>query len=219
MAIITISRGTMSGGRTVAECLSELLGYPCVASEVLQEAALELELPEEVVREKFETTPDLWARLNRDREIYLLAVKTALAERCRSGNLVYHGLAGQFLLSELPGVIRVRLIAPMERRIRYLTTKHHRLTRAAAEEFIHNVDRERERWVRVLFDADVEDPFLYDVTVNQRWLTVDTACVGLARLAEHPRYAVTPEVREGLDAFADRCHRQLAARMGRPTEV
>ena len=219
MAIITISRGTMSGGRTVAECLADRLGYPCVASEVLQEAALELELPEEVVREKFETTPDLWARLNRDREVYLLAVKTALAARCRTGNLIYHGLAGQFLLAELPGVIRVRLIAPLEDRVEYLITTHHRLTRSAAVEFIRNVDRERVRWVKVLFDADVEDPFLYDVTVNQRWLTVDTACVGLAQLAEHPTYAVTPEVQDGLNAFADRCHRRLAERLGRRAEA
>lgn len=219
MAIITISRGTMSGGRAVAECLAERLDYPCVAREVLQDAALRLELPEEVVREKFETPPDLWARLSRDREIYLLAVKTVLADRCRSGKLVYHGLAGQFMLAELPSVLRIRLIAPMEKRVRYLTGRHHRLTPSSAREFIENVDRERERWVKGLFDADVHDPFLYDVTINQRWLNVDTACVGITRLVDHPSYAVTPEVEEGLNAFADRCQRQLAERMSRGMEV
>lgn len=219
MAIITISRGTMSGGRAVAECLAARLDCPCVADEVLRDAALRLDLPEHVVREKFETTPDLWARMSRDREIYLMAVKTVLADRCRQGNLVYHGLGGQFLLSEVPHVLRVRLIAPMEKRVEYLTGQHHRLTFAAAREFIENVDRERERWVRVLFDADVHDPFLYDVTVNQRRLTVDSACVGIARLAAHPSYAVTPEVTEQLNEFADRCQRKLAERLSRGSEV
>lgn len=219
MAIITISRGTMSGGRAVAECLAGMLGYPCVANRVLQDAALKLGLPEDVVREKFETTPDLWARLNKDREIYLLAVKTALADRCLDGNLVYHGLAGQFLLADLPAVLRVRLIAPMERRIQYLTTEHHRLTTQAAREFIENVDRERERWVRVLFDADVEDPFLYDVTVNLRWLEVETACAGVATLTEHPIYEITDDVRARIEAFAARCHKRLDARLSRGTEV
>lgn len=219
MAIITISRGTMSGGRMVAECLAEMLDYPVVANKVLRDAALEMGLPEDVVREKFETAPGFWSRLNKDREIYLLAVKTALADRCRDGNLVYHGLAGQFLLAGLPAVLRVRLIAPMDKRVGYLTTEHHRLTPAAAEEFIENVDRERERWVKSLFDVDVHDPFLYDMTVNQRWLTVDTACVGIADLAEHPNYAITPEVRAELEEFADRCHEELEDRLGRGTEV
>lgn len=219
MAIITISRGTMSGGRVVAECLAGMLGYPCVANEVLEAAALELGVPERVVREKFETTPGLWSRLNRDREVYLLAVKTALADRCVDGKLVFHGVGGRFLLDGLPGVLRVRLIAPLEKRIDYLTQTHHRLTAAAAESFIDNVDRERRRWVKVTFDADVDDPFLYDVTVNQRWLSVDTACVGIAELAAHPAYAITPEVRAELGAFADRCHNQLDALMRRGSEV
>ena len=218
MAIVTISRGTMSGGRIVAECLAAMLGYPCVASEILHEAALELGLPPDVVREKFETTPGLWSRINNDRQIYLLAVRTALADRCLEGGLVYHGIGGQFLLAGLPGVLRVRLIAPLEKRIGYLTKAHHRMTRAAASSFIENVDRERQRWVKVQFDADVNDPFLYDITINQRWLTVDTACVGIADLATNPAYAMTPARRAQLQAFADRCHEQLDARLRR-TEV
>lgn len=219
MAIITISRGTMSGGRVVAECLAEMLGSTCVANEVLQEAALELGLPEHVVREKFETKPGLWSRLHRDREVYLLAVKTALADRCVEGRLVYHGLGGQFLLGRLPRVLRVRLIAPLEQRIEYLTKAHHRLTPSAAASFIENVDRDRHRWVKAMFDADVEDPFLYDVTVNQRWLTVDTACAGIAELARHPDYETTPELLAELKAYADLCHEQLDARLRRGSEV
>lgn len=219
MAIITISRGSMSGGRAVAECLGEMLDYPVVANEVLQGAALRLGLSEDVVREKFETTPGLWSRVSKDREIYLLAVQTALADRCVEGRLIYHGLAGQFLLREIPGVLRVRLIAPLERRIEYLTREHHRLTHAAAESFIRNVDDERRRWVKVLFDGEVDDPFLYDLTVNQRWLTVETACVGIAEAAAHPNLDITPEVRTQLRDFADRCHERLEARLGRNVEV
>jgi len=40
MAIITISRGSYSGGKTVAEHLGELLGYPVLSREqVLLQAA------------------------------------------------------------------------------------------------------------------------------------------------------------------------------------
>lgn len=47
MPIITISRGTLSGGRTTAECLAGTLGYPCVGRDSLQEAAGKLGAPVE----------------------------------------------------------------------------------------------------------------------------------------------------------------------------
>ncbi len=195
----------------MAECLAERLGYPCVAHEVLRGAARKLGLAEDVVRDKFETPPGLWSRLSRDREIYLLAVKTALADKCRDGCLVYHGPAGQFFLAGLPGVLAVRLIAPLQQRVRALTGPHHRLARKAALEFIENVDEERRRWARLMFNADVEDPGLYDLTVNQRFLSVETACVAIAEAAGQPELQVTEDVLSDLASFATACHEQLDA--------
>ena len=58
MSIITISRGTLSGGRAVAECLAEMLGYPCIGREILQEAAKRLGVSEDNVLDgRFETPP------------------------------------------------------------------------------------------------------------------------------------------------------------------
>jgi cytidylate kinase len=209
VAIITISRGSLSGGRTVAECLCERLGCPCVADEVLQKAATKLQVSEDAVRGKFETAPGLWSRLSRERERYVLAVQTALAEACAESELVYHGLAGQFLLRGLPGVFRVRLIAPLEMRTEALRQANHAMSRRAAEEFIRTVDRERERRVQAMFGLDVEDPSLYDLTVNLRKLSLDSACAAIAEGASRPQFRITDEVRARHRAFAAECHRRL----------
>lgn len=209
MAIITISRGSLSGGRQVAECLCDRLGCPCVADEVLQEAARTLQVPEDAVRGKFETAPGLWSRLSRERERYVLAVQTALAEACTQGDLVYHGLAGQFLLRGLPGVLRVRLIAPLEARIGALRAANHGMSRQAAEDFIRNVDHDRERRVRSMYGLDVEDPALYDLTVNLRSLSLDASCAAIAEAAAQPQFRVTPKVRERHQAFAAECRQRL----------
>lgn len=213
MAIVTISRGSLSGGRAVAQCLADHLGYPCVAREILQEAARQLGVPEAAVQEKFETAPGLWERLRRERETYLLAAQAALLDQARDGKLVYHGLAGQFLLRGLRGVLRVRLIAPLQMRIKALVRTHHRMTHQAAEEFIHNVDQERQRWVRVMYGADVEDPALYDLTVNLRAMSLETACLAIAEATAQPQYEITEEVRAELTAGAAQCHQQLEARL------
>ncbi len=206
----------MSGGRAVAECLARTLGFPCIAREILQKAAKKLGASEKALTWKFETPPGRWARLTQERKTYLLAVQSALAELCAKGDLVYHGLAGQFLLRGLPGVLRVRLVAPMEMRIRALTDAHHRMTPRAAEEFIRDVDQDRRRWVKLMYDADVEDTSLYDLTLNLRSIALETACNVIAEAAAQPQYQITHEVKAKLEDFAAACReRLLQLRSGR----
>jgi cytidylate kinase len=209
VAIITISRGTLSGGRATAECLARALNYPCVGREILQEAAKKLGASEEDLSGKLEATPSRWARLTQERKTYLLAVQTALAEHCTTGEVVYHGLAGQFLLRELPGVLAVRLIAPLEMRMRALMDSHHRMTHKAAEEFIQDVDEDRRRWVKLMYRADVEDPSLYDLTINLQSISLETACEIIAEAAAQPQYEMTDDVKQKLAAFAAKCREQL----------
>jgi len=210
LAIITISRGSLSGGRALGECLSSRLGYPNVEREVLQEAAEALGVPEEIFRGKFETTPGLWGRLTHARESYVLAVQTTLAEWCTRGDLVYHGLSGQHLLKGLPGIFRVRLIAPMEMRIRSLLDSHPQMTLSQAESFINDVDQDRSRWVRVMYGADVTDASLYDLTITLRTHTIESACETIATAVAQPRFQITDEVEAEIFAFAAECRDQLS---------
>ena len=214
MAIITISRGTMSGGRAVAECLAVRLGYPCLGREVLQTAARTLGASEETVLRKLQTPPGPWDRLTRERQAYVVAVQAALAAHCLTGNLVYHGLAGQLLLRDVPGVLRVRLIAPVALRVQALVSQHARTNHAAAERFIRSVDQQRRRWVRRMYGVEIGDTALYELTINLESLTLGTACVMIAELAGQPHYEVTAETRQRLEAFAADCRRRVAEVIG-----
>ena len=209
MAIITISRGSLSGGRALAECLAKRLGYPNVGREVLHQAAEALGASDEAFRGKYETTPGLWARLTKEREKYVLAVQTALAEWCTRGNLVYHGLSGHHLLEGLPGILRIRLIAPLEIRVRSLLDSHPQMSVGQAEDFIRNVDHDRARWVRIMHGADVSDVSLYDLTINLKRHTLDSACATIVNAAGHSRFQMTDEVEADIFAFAAECRDRL----------
>ena len=209
MAIITISRGSLSGGRALAQCLSVELGYPTVGREVLQEAAETLGASEEAFRGKFETTPGLWGRLTHAREKYVVAVQTALAEWCTRGDLIYHGLSGHHLLKGLPGVLKVRLEAPMDMRIQALLETHPQMTAAQAEDFIHDVDQDRSRWVKVTYGAYVGDASLYDLTFTLRTHTIESACATIATAAKQPQFQITDEVEAEFFAFAAECRERL----------
>jgi cytidylate kinase len=214
MPIITISRGTMSGGRAVAECLAERLGCPCVGREVLQVAAESLGASEETVRAKLQTPPGPWDAVTKERHTYVVAVQAALAAQCVTGALVYHGLAGQLLLRGLPGVLRVRLIAPLALRVQSLIGHHPHTSHEAAERYVQKVDRQRRRWVRAMYGEDVADTSLYDLTINLRALSLDTACVMITELAGQPHYEVTDAVRTKLQSFAATCRQRLGEIVG-----
>ena len=164
MAIISICRGTQSGGQALAECLAEELQYPLVAREVLQDAASELGISEQELSRAMERAPRLWKRHASVRRAYIATIQAALAEHTVGGDLVYHGRAGQMLLAGLPAVLRVRLIAPMGARVSTLLERNE-MTPTSAEEYIQHVDAARARWVKMMYGEDIEDPALYDLSV------------------------------------------------------
>lgn len=209
MPIITISRGSMSGGKAVAECLASALGSPCIGREIVVEAAAKVGVPEQILARKIEKGPGLWERLTLERRIYAVAVQAALAEHIEKGDLVYHGLAGHLLLKGLPAVLRVRLIAPLEVRIR-AAMEREGLTREAAEHSIRDADENRARWTRFMYGVDVLDPQLYDVVINLERMSIPTACEILAEAGRKPEFLVTECVRAKLASFALACRVKVA---------
>lgn len=202
MPIVTISRGSMSGGTALAECLAGHLGAPCVGrEEVAEKAGALIGVSPAMVEEKLTQSPGFWERITADRRRYVVALQAVLAEQALSGNLIYHGQAGHLLLRGLPAVLRVRLIAPLEMRVRTLVERHG-MRRQAALEYIRQVDEDRVRWTRVVYEADVRDPGLYDVVINLETLSVPSACALVAEAARRPEYAITQEVQTALADFA-----------------
>ncbi len=204
MSIITVSRGSMSGGRAFAECLSSALSSPCVGREILIEAAARLGVPENVLAKKMEKGPGLWDQLTLERRVYLVAVQAALAEHAEKGDLVYHGLAGHMLLRNLPGVLRLRLITPLETRIQTVMEREGH-TREEAEHYIRDVDDNRVRWTRFMYGVDLRDPQLYDMVISLERMSIPTACAIALEAARKPEFEITESVRAHLTSFVLAC--------------
>jgi cytidylate kinase len=209
MAIITISRGSMSGGMAFAECLAKTLGYPSLAREVLVQAAGKLGVTEEKLRGKIEKSARFWERVTSDRRIYIIALQSALADACVEGNLVYHGHAGHLLLKDLPNVLRVRLISPMSARIQEVMRRQG-LNYGSARDYIRLVDEERVRWTKFVYGLDWRDPSNYDLVINLGNISIETACALVAAVVRLPAYATTEEVKKQLRDYALACRIRVA---------
>jgi cytidylate kinase len=191
MSIITISRGTFSGGRELAEVLARKLGAQCVESEVLADAAREFGVPVARLQAAMLKPPAVAKRMGHERNMYLACITAALCERARHGDLVYHGHAGHLLLQGVSHVMRVRVVADLEFRLKAAAARMN-LDRVQARKYIRAVDEDRRRWTQFLYGVDWTDASLYDFVVNLEHVGVANAATGLCAMAELPDFKPTP---------------------------
>ncbi|MGD8727915.1 MAG: cytidylate kinase-like family protein, partial [Gemmatimonadales bacterium] len=157
MAIITISRGSYSGGRALAEHLGTHLGYRVMSREkLLAEAASLFEASEEELESALLHRPGFLERRRLGRLHYIRCLEAALAKAARGDNLVYHGQAGQLLLSGVPHHLRVLVVADMEYRVA-ASRKRDLVTRRQATHLIEEADKARDEWVRRIYGVDRDD--------------------------------------------------------------
>jgi cytidylate kinase len=193
MSIIAISRGTFSGGEALAKRVAERLGYQCLSREAnLEAAAKEYGVPAADLVVAMEKRPSFWHRMVGERTTHLAFVRAALCEQARADNLVYHGLAGHLLLPGISHVIRVRVIADLDYRVK-VAREQQELGPAEALAYIEKVDKERRQWVRFLFGVEWDDPQLYDLVLNLSRMSLGTACETVARLTEFEGFRPTKE--------------------------
>jgi cytidylate kinase len=189
MAIVTITRGQHSGGEEVAQAIAEKLGARCVSQEVLREAARKYGVPEDKVEGAFEKSPTFWERMTESRRVYVAYVQATLADWAKDDNLVYHGNAGQELLREVPHVLKVRLMYPIAARIATIMQKF-KYTREQAARYVEQIDDERTKRTRYLYNADWRESRGYDVTFNIDRLTSQHVIDAILRLVEQPEFTL-----------------------------
>lgn len=194
MAIITISRGTFSGGQNIAECVAEKLSYRCISREILVNAAKIYDLSEEKLFKAIRGAPGILEHLHSERKKYLTCLRATLINMVKDNNIVYCGNAGHFLLNRVPCTLKVRITTNMESRIQALVSHQHS-SREQALEYIKRVDEERVRWTRFLYHVDWLDPTVYDLIINVDHITLASACDILCNTANLEEYKVTAKSR------------------------
>jgi cytidylate kinase len=190
MAIVTITRGQHSGGEEVAQAVADKLGARCVSLEVLREAARKYGVPEDKVEGVFEKPPSFWERMTESRRIYVAYVQAMLAEWARGDNLVYHGNAGQELLRDAPHTLKVRLMYPVEARIHTIMARF-KYTHDQASRYVEQIDEERTKRTRYLYNVDWRDSRRYDITLNVDRITSQIATETILALTKQPEFTLT----------------------------
>ena len=212
MAVVTISRGSFTGGKTLAECLAQKLSFRCVDRDVIVERAAASGVAQEELLEALLKPPTFLERFQHKRYIYLALIQAALAEEARTGKVVYHGNAGHLLLKGPGPILRVRIIAPLDFRLAMVRDRL-KISEKEALDYIQKVDQDRKKWTQFLYGVDWADPSLYDMVISLERMNISEACDLLsAAIKQLKCFEFTTECQNAMDdlALASRVRATLA---------
>ena len=198
MSVITISRGSYSRGKEVAEKVASELGYECISRDILLEASEEFNIPEIRLDRALHDAPSVLERFTHGRERYVSYIRKALLQHIRKDNIVYHGLAGHYFLLNLPNVLKIRIISDTEKRVKE-EVRRENISEEKARYILKKDDDERRKWGLRLYGIDTWDSRLYDMVLNIKNLSVEDAADLICRTVRKPNFETTPESEKILD--------------------
>ena len=198
MSIITISRGSYSRGKEVAERLSTALGYECISRDVLLEASDEFNIPEIKLVRAIHDAPSILDRFTYGKERYIAFFRATFLKRLQKDNLIYHGLAGHVFVQKIPHVLKIRIVANLEDRIKE-EMKREKISAEQARHMLVKDDAERRKWSLALYGLDTWDQRLYDMTLYLDIMGVEDAVSTILHLIGRPCFQTTPKSLELLD--------------------
>jgi len=198
MPIITISRGSYSKGKEVAEKVAQKLGYECISREIILEASEEFHVPEFKLIRAIHDSPSILNKFTHGQERYVADFQAALLGHFRKDNIVYHGLGGHFFVKGVSHVLKVRIVADLEYRVEYVIEREG-ITRAEALHMLKKDDEERRKWSQHLYGIDTSDPGLYDLVIHIHKITADDAVDIISHTVGLKDFQTTPESEKKID--------------------
>src|SRR5260370_3089192 len=197
MAIVTISHEIGAGGPELGQQLAERLGCRYGDHELTSNEATRYGLLEEKLAHLDESKPSLCERFDAETRRYITVIQTALYDFAEKEKVVVMGRGGQWLVRGIPHVLRVRVMAPFDVRVKRLTKKlagpmGEQTNPRTVTELVRRDDAEKAGRMRYLYEVSITDPALYDLVINTEKLSTGAAVGLLAGVVGQPELATTP---------------------------
>ena len=192
MAVIFVSRGTMSGVHLLVDCLHERTGIRHISREDLEEVVNRHGELAKRILEKLDKATSAYEQFSELRWPYLVLMRNALLDEIRQDNVVYHGYSGHLLLPPIRHFVRVRIEAPLDLRVT-MTMKRLDCDEKSARDYITEADEYRVKWARFMYGRDIRNSLLYDLTLNLGHMTLNAACGILECVMSHEDFHASPE--------------------------
>lgn len=191
-------------GKAVAEQVAEKLGYSIISRDLLLDASERYHIPEIKLIRAIHDAPGILERFSHSKQSYLAYIRAALSQRVCSDNVVYHGLAGHIMLQGLPGVLKVRITANLEKRVAD-EMRRENISEKEARALILKDDLQRRGWTKSLHGADPWDSALYDLVICIDRLSIADAVDYICKAATSDGFRTSPQSLQKIRDLALAC--------------
>jgi cytidylate kinase len=172
MSIVAISDTLGSRGDAMGRELARRLSWEFVDRDSITKTAEQFGEAVGELQEVTETRPSLWERFTDSKRRYLLYVEATVFEMAARDRVVIVGHGATIMLRTIRHALRVRVTAPERDRVERIRQEQG-LTEAAAQDAVRDSDRERAARMRYLYQVDMDDAYLYDLTINSERVAVE----------------------------------------------
>ena len=213
MAVIAISQQIGSRGTDLGRLAAQQLGWRFMTGqELIAEAARRYGVSEDEMLVFDLRTPHFWERLRSESHRYLAYTRAVLLKELAGDSIVVAGRALAHLTPAVRCALRVRVIGPLAHRIK-CTEQEEKLSAAAAEKHVREIDKESKTRSQTLSGVDVDDPTLYDLIVNSSSQPIESIARMLANAAREIDATAEASSRAALrdEAIAAEVHGALLA--------
>jgi len=118
-----------------------------------------------------------------DRDEQLRLFQSVIESVWERGNAVIIGRKANVILADKPNTLRVRVIAPLEKRMERITEVE-QIPEEEVLGLINEIDGHRERYAKQYYGVDWDDPGLYDIVINTVKLTSEDAALLITEMAK-----------------------------------
>lgn len=214
MPVIAMTREMGTGGREVAERVTDRLGLNLVLHHMVEhDLAQHLNVPETVVHHLQEGGATLLERfkVGSSKRLARYTAEEVL-ELASRGNVLIRGWGACVVLRDVPHVVRVRVCAPLEARERRLMERQDSKDLNAARREIEANDAAHKSALKRAYGVDREDALLYDVVLNTGRTSIEACAKLVCDLAENSEFRETEASRTFLSDKALEAHVQIKLR-------
>jgi cytidylate kinase len=190
--LITISREYGAGGSELGVILGETLAWPVLDHELVRQLAARLKCEEGEVKAMDEHAPSFLERLAAvavvtapesrvhsrpwatDPDCVAAAAREVLLEAARTPPLVVVGHGGNCLFRDRRDVLRVRVTAPFDVRVKRVARRTGATAQQAAAD-VRRRDADRQQYLQRYYQSDVNDACQYDLQINTGTVPLEAA--------------------------------------------
>lgn len=202
MAILSISRQYQSGGREIGQMVAEQMGYELVDKErILTELTAAGKKWGDLGEELDEVRPNLWEKFDWEYRGFVALIEAAIYAYALKDRLVIMGRGSTFLLKDISHVLKIRVTAPLETRIRRLMNIG-LIDRTTAEWLVLKTDRNRAGYIQTNYGKNWEDRANYDLLFDTGEQSYEQILPTVLEALREREKRFTPEGQQKLNGYA-----------------